>query len=42
MYEVPAEVEEYVARHKLTSMGIQIDALTAEQTHYLSDWEQGT
>src|SRR5436190_18520975 len=40
VYDVPVEVEEYVARHKLESMGIHIDALTADQQHYLSDWEQ--
>ena len=28
VYDVPAEVEEYVARHKLESMGIQLDTLT--------------
>ncbi len=42
VHQVPAEVEEYVARHKLESMGIKLDALTADQQHYLSDWEQGT
>jgi adenosylhomocysteinase len=40
--QVPAEVEEYVARHKLESMGIKLDTLSADQQHYLSDWEQGT
>jgi adenosylhomocysteinase len=42
VHEVPNEVEEYVARHKLASMGIQIDDLTAEQKRYLSGWEHGT
>ena len=42
VHNVPAEVEEYVARHKLDSMGIKLDALSADQQHYLSDWEQGT
>jgi adenosylhomocysteinase len=42
VHNVPAEVEEYVARHKLESMGIKLDTLTADQQHYLSDWEQGT
>jgi adenosylhomocysteinase len=36
------EVEQYVARHKLTSMGIEIDELTTEQRRYMSGWEQGT
>jgi adenosylhomocysteinase len=42
VHNVPAEVDEYVARHKLESMGIRIDDLSADQKHYLSDWEQGT
>src|SRR5437762_13144144 len=40
--DVPREVEEYVSRHKLASMGIEIDQLTAEQKRYMSGWEQGT
>jgi adenosylhomocysteinase len=39
---VPLEVEEFVSRHKLASMGIEIDQLTAEQKRYMSGWEQGT
>jgi adenosylhomocysteinase len=31
-----------VARLKLQSMGIEIDALTDEQEAYLRSWEQGT
>jgi adenosylhomocysteinase len=42
VHPVPVEVEEYVARHKLTSMGIEIDELTAAQKRYMSGWEQGT
>jgi adenosylhomocysteinase len=42
VHPVPAEVEEYVARHKLDSMGIQIDTLTDAQKRYLAGWEQGT
>jgi adenosylhomocysteinase len=42
VYAVPAEVEEFVARHKLESMGIRIDELTSRQKQYLSGWEQGT
>src|SRR5438876_1045554 len=42
VHEVPREVEEYVARHKLESMGIEIDQLTAEQKRYMTGWEQGT
>jgi adenosylhomocysteinase len=42
VHEVPREVEEYVSRHKLASMGIEIDQLTPEQKRYMSGWEQGT
>jgi adenosylhomocysteinase len=42
VHTVPAEVEQYVAREKLASMGISIDTLTASQKQYMSGWEQGT
>jgi adenosylhomocysteinase len=42
VHPVPVEVEQYVARHKLASMGIEIDDLTAEQKRYMTGWEQGT
>ena len=42
VHEVPAEVEQYVAREKLASMGITIDTLTTSQKQYMSGWEQGT
>jgi adenosylhomocysteinase len=42
VHTVPAEVEEFVARHKLESMGIKIDELTSQQRKYMSGWEQGT
>jgi adenosylhomocysteinase len=42
VHDVPVEVEEYVAREKLGTMGIQLDKLTAEQQKYMNDWEQGT
>jgi adenosylhomocysteinase len=42
VHEVPREVEEYVSREKLASMGITIDTLTGEQQKYLSGWEHGT
>lgn len=42
VHAVPNEVELYVARHKLDSMGIRIDELTTEQKRYMSGWEQGT
>jgi adenosylhomocysteinase len=42
VHPVPVEVEEFVSRHKLASMGIAIDELTAEQRRYMTGWEQGT
>lgn len=42
VYEVPAEVDEMVAREKLASLGIEIDALTEEQARYMSAWDVGT
>src|SRR6516164_711026 len=42
VHTVPVEVEQYVAREKLASMGISIDTLTADQKRYMSTWEQGT
>ena len=40
--DVPLEVERYVATHKLESMGISIDTLTAAQKKYMTGWEHGT
>jgi adenosylhomocysteinase len=42
VYPVPPEIDQEIARMKLLSMGIQIDRLTKEQTHYLASWEKGT
>jgi adenosylhomocysteinase len=42
VYNVPEEIEDWVARLKLKSMNINIDELTAEQKEYLSSWEMGT
>jgi len=42
VHNVPVEVEQFVAHHKLASMGIEIDELTDEQKRYMSGWEQGT
>jgi len=42
VYPVPADIDEMIARLKLKSMGIRIDALTAEQKEYLASWEAGT
>ena len=42
VYNVPEEIESWVATAKLKSMGIKIDNLTAEQKKYLSSWQEGT
>ena len=42
VYNVPAEIEDWVARLKLQSMNIDLDELTEEQKAYLSSWEMGT
>jgi adenosylhomocysteinase len=42
VYEVPKAVEDWVASLKLSSMGIRIDKLSAEQETYLSSWNVGT
>jgi adenosylhomocysteinase len=42
VHTVPVELEEFVAREKLASMGIEIDELTSQQKAYMSGWEQGT
>ncbi len=42
VHSVPEEVDQYIAKIKLESMGIQIDTLTEEQFKYLNSWEEGT
>jgi len=42
VYTIPEEVDQEIARIKLESMGIHIDALTEEQVKYLNSWEAGT
>ena len=42
VYEVSRETDERIARLKLGSMGIGIDALTAEQKEYMKQWRYGT
>jgi adenosylhomocysteinase len=36
--DVPKEIDEEIARLKLESLGVGIDALTADQREYLSSW----
>jgi adenosylhomocysteinase len=42
VHPVPREIDEEIARLKLASMGMSIDALTPEQEAYLAGWESGT
>jgi len=42
VYDVPREVEDFVATLKLRTMGIEIDRLTPEQSKYLQSWQMGT
>ena len=42
VHPVPKEIDEEIARLKLTAMGIQIDKLTVGQKKYLTAWEMGT
>lgn len=42
VYSVPSKIDKEIAALKLSSMGIKIDKLTAEQKKYLSSWELGT
>ncbi|MDR1778355.1 MAG: adenosylhomocysteinase [Clostridiales Family XIII bacterium] len=36
---IPAEIDEKIARGKLEAWGVKLDSLTAEQEKYLSSWE---
>lgn len=42
VYPVPAEIDQEIARLKLSSMGVEIDELTDEQETYLNSWAEGT
>jgi adenosylhomocysteinase len=42
VYDVPVEIDEEVARLKLSSMGVEIDTLTPEQEKYIASWSEGT
>ncbi|MGD0056385.1 MAG: adenosylhomocysteinase [Methanomassiliicoccales archaeon] len=42
VYNVPAEIDDLVARLKLSTMGTKIDTLTQEQAKYLAGWHEGT
>ena len=42
VYDVPANIDDEVARLKLAAFGVNIDTLTEEQEKYLNSWEMGT
>jgi adenosylhomocysteinase len=42
VYNVPAEIDAWVAKLKLQSMGVGVDTLTPEQVKYLSSHDMGT
>jgi len=42
VYDVPAGIDQEVARLKLAAMKIAIDGMTTGQQGYLSSWEEGT
>jgi adenosylhomocysteinase len=42
VYKLPEELDRKIAEVKLTTLGIKIDKLTAEQAAYISSWQHGT
>ena len=42
VHDVPAEIDEQIARLTLESSGARIDALTPAQREYLSSWRHGS
>lgn len=39
VYDIPAEIDDGVARVKLETLGVQIDELTEEQIAYMNSWK---
>ena len=42
VYDVPADIDQEVARLKLAAMGVVLDPLTPEQAEYMGSWQHGT
>jgi adenosylhomocysteinase len=42
VYDVPREIDEQVARLKISSLGLAIDEMSEEQKAYLCSWDIGT
>ena len=41
-YDVPADIDNEIARVKLSTLDVEIDELTEEQIAYMNSWEMGT
>ena len=41
-YNIPADIDDEIARVKLGTLGVEIDTLTPEQEQYLNSWTVGT
>lgn len=42
VHNVPEDIDKWVARIKLETMGVDIDTLTDKQREYLASWQMGT
>ena len=42
VYDVPADIDNEIARLKLAALNVTIDTLTPEQAKYLASWDVGT
>jgi adenosylhomocysteinase len=42
VHNLPPEVDQWVAKLKLETMGVSVDTLTKEQAKYLASWQEGT
>ena len=42
VYPVPSEIDQEIARLKLSSLGVELDGFTPEQEAYLASWAEGT
>jgi adenosylhomocysteinase len=42
VHPVPAAIDDRVARHKLATLGVRHDTLSADQHAYLASWTTGT
>jgi adenosylhomocysteinase len=38
LHTIPGEIDEYIARTKLATLGVEPERLTEEQVEYLSSW----